>query len=117
MGDLVIKKAYLLARQDTAYALLAKRIHTIYFLATPDPGSVSAKVLRKKKVVFNCQNKIEWRKYLPHICCVLVSNEAGKTGETRIALSRRFGSCLLSDGRYNEAETPFVGVMETRKGC
>ena len=46
MGGLVIKKAYLLARQDTSYELLAKRIHTVYFLATPHRGSASAKVLK-----------------------------------------------------------------------
>jgi WD40 repeat protein len=45
MGGLVIKKAYLLARQDTAYEVLARRIHTMYFLATPHRGSSSAKLL------------------------------------------------------------------------
>jgi len=45
MGGLVIKKAYMLARQDPAYETLAKRFHTIYFLATPHRGSDSAKLL------------------------------------------------------------------------
>lgn len=45
MGGLVIKKAYMLARQDAAYETLTKRFHTIYFLATPHRGSDSAKVL------------------------------------------------------------------------
>ncbi|KAI9682126.1 MAG: hypothetical protein M1817_000180 [Caeruleum heppii] len=45
MGGLVIKKAYLQARQDATYDLLTKRIHSIYFLATPHRGSDSAKVL------------------------------------------------------------------------
>ncbi len=45
MGGLVIKKAYMLARQDPAYETLAKRFHTIYFLATPHRGSNSAKLL------------------------------------------------------------------------
>jgi hypothetical protein len=45
MGGLVIKKAYMLARQDAAYETLAKRFHTIYFLATPHRGSDSAKLL------------------------------------------------------------------------
>ena len=61
------------------------------------------------------QNRTYWRIYLPHVRCALMSNEAGKDGETRIALSRRFGRCLLSDGRYNEAETPFIEVMERHK--
>ncbi len=61
------------------------------------------------------QNRTEWRTYLPHVRCALMSDEAGKDGETRIALSQRFGQCLLSDGRYNEAEVPFVEVMERHK--
>ena len=46
------------------------------------------------------QNRTKWRTYLPHVYCALMSEEAGKDGETRIALSQRFGECLLSDGRY-----------------
>ena len=46
MGGLVIKKAYMLARQDAACETLAKRFHTIYFLATPHRGSDSAKLLK-----------------------------------------------------------------------
>ena len=45
MGGLVIKKAYMLARQDTAYETLTERFHTMYFLATPHRGSDSAKLL------------------------------------------------------------------------
>lgn len=45
MGGLVIKKAYMLARQDVAYEVLAQRFHTIYFLATPHRGSDLAKLL------------------------------------------------------------------------
>jgi pimeloyl-ACP methyl ester carboxylesterase len=45
MGGLVIKKAYILARQDPAHETLAGRFHTIYFLATPHRGSDSAKLL------------------------------------------------------------------------
>lgn len=45
MGGLVIKKAYMLARQRAAYKTLTERFHTIYFLATPHRGSDSAKLL------------------------------------------------------------------------
>ncbi|KAA8647158.1 hypothetical protein EYZ11_003853 [Aspergillus tanneri] len=45
MGGLVVKKAYLLARQDAFYDTLVKRIHTMYFFATPHRGSDSAKLL------------------------------------------------------------------------
>ncbi len=45
MGGLVIKKAYMLGRQDASYETLVTRFHTIYFLATPHRGSDSAKLL------------------------------------------------------------------------
>ncbi|KAK4140598.1 protein SERAC1 [Dichotomopilus funicola] len=45
MGGLVIKKAYILARQNALYRPIAKRFHTIYFLATPHRGSDSAQLL------------------------------------------------------------------------
>jgi tetratricopeptide (TPR) repeat protein len=60
-------------------------------------------------------NRNKWRTYLPHVYCVIMSAEAGKDGETWDALLWRFGRCLRSDGRYNEAEAPFVQVMERRK--
>ncbi|RYP26391.1 hypothetical protein DL767_008053 [Monosporascus sp. MG133] len=46
MGGLVIKKAYLLAKQDPAYKALAGRFAAIYFLATPHRGADSAKTLK-----------------------------------------------------------------------
>ncbi|KAI9778642.1 MAG: hypothetical protein M1816_004005 [Peltula sp. TS41687] len=45
MGGLVIKKAYMLARQGATYETLAKRFHTIYFLATPHRGADLAEFL------------------------------------------------------------------------
>ncbi|RYP42779.1 hypothetical protein DL768_010231 [Monosporascus sp. mg162] len=47
MGGLVIKKAYLLAKQDPAHKVLAGRFATIYFLATPHRGADLAKTLKK----------------------------------------------------------------------
>lgn len=46
MGGLVIKKAYILARQDTTYERLSDRIYSMYFLATPHKGSDSARLLK-----------------------------------------------------------------------
>ncbi|KAN0117100.1 hypothetical protein V8E51_003077 [Hyaloscypha variabilis] len=61
------------------------------------------------------QNRTEWRTYLPHVCCALMSEEAGKDGEARIALSRRFGQRLFTDRRYNEAEPLFIEEIKRRK--
>ncbi|PQE33503.1 hypothetical protein CJF32_00003387 [Rutstroemia sp. NJR-2017a WRK4] len=61
------------------------------------------------------KNRATWRMYLPHVCYALISDKANKDGEARLALSYRFGVCLLSDGRYNEAEASLVGVTERCK--
>ena len=47
MGGLVIKKAYILARQFTEYNTLAERVRTIFFLATPHRGADLASLLTK----------------------------------------------------------------------
>lgn len=45
MGGLVIKKAYLLAKQDPSYYGIGMRFHSIFFLATPHRGADSAQML------------------------------------------------------------------------
>ncbi|KAF7156482.1 hypothetical protein CNMCM5623_010152 [Aspergillus felis] len=45
MGGLVIKKAFLLAKQHATDRYLVKRIRAMYFLATPHRGSDSARLL------------------------------------------------------------------------
>jgi pimeloyl-ACP methyl ester carboxylesterase len=45
MGGLVIKKAYMIAREDPLYNALGERFHTMIFLGTPHRGSGLAKVL------------------------------------------------------------------------
>lgn len=42
---LIYWKAYILAREDPALRSLVRRIHTLYFLATPHRGSDLAKIL------------------------------------------------------------------------
>ncbi|CAF3506030.1 unnamed protein product [Fusarium graminearum] len=46
MGGLVMKKAYILAKQDTGHEALAGRFAAFYFLATPHRGANSAKMLK-----------------------------------------------------------------------
>ncbi|KAL5352746.1 hypothetical protein ACLOAV_002694 [Pseudogymnoascus australis] len=46
MGGLVIKKAYILAKQDAVHKVLAGRFAAFYFLATPHRGADSAKMLK-----------------------------------------------------------------------
>ena len=61
------------------------------------------------------QNRSIWRTYLPHIPIVLISTAIDKDSEIRTELVRRFGLCLYSDGRYNEAEVQFVEVLKIRR--
>lgn len=46
MGGLVMKKAYILAKQDAVHKALAGRFAAFYFLATPHRGADSAKMLK-----------------------------------------------------------------------
>ncbi|KAF9765616.1 hypothetical protein IL306_002083 [Fusarium sp. DS 682] len=46
MGGLVIKKAYILAKQDAEHKALAGRFTAFYFLATPHRGANSATILK-----------------------------------------------------------------------
>ncbi|KAG9232660.1 hypothetical protein BJ875DRAFT_514103 [Amylocarpus encephaloides] len=61
------------------------------------------------------QNRSIWKKYLTHTKYALDSDIIDKHGEYRIDLARKFGMCLYSDGRWNEAENLDMLVMETRK--
>ena len=47
MGGLVIKRAYIIAKQKKEFQSLAERIKTIIFLATPHRGSDLAPLLEK----------------------------------------------------------------------
>ncbi|KAF5017592.1 hypothetical protein F66182_10456 [Fusarium sp. NRRL 66182] len=46
MGGLILKKAYILAKQDAVFKALAERFVAFYFLATPHRGANSAKMLK-----------------------------------------------------------------------
>lgn len=47
MGGLVIKRAFILSKQDETYHSIANRVHSIIFLATPRRGSDLAKPFSK----------------------------------------------------------------------
>ncbi|KAK3291007.1 uncharacterized protein B0H64DRAFT_411125 [Chaetomium fimeti] len=51
MGGCVAKKAYILARQDPAAADIARRVHSMFFLATPHRGSDMAAILESMLAV------------------------------------------------------------------
>jgi hypothetical protein len=61
------------------------------------------------------KNRSLWRTYLPHARYALLSNLVDKNGKIRMNLTWRFGMCLYSDGRYNEAKVSFIEVAERQK--
>ncbi|KAL4741624.1 hypothetical protein BDV11DRAFT_203350 [Aspergillus similis] len=60
-------------------------------------------------------NRQLWREYLPHALFLLSGSEIRKQQEQYIDCMKNVGSCLYSDGRYNEAEELEVQVMATQK--
>ena len=61
------------------------------------------------------ENRTVWRAYLPHASYALLSTDMEQNREDRIELLHKVGMCLLSDGRFNEAESHLVEVMEIRE--
>lgn len=51
MGGCVVKKAYILARQDITCKALAERVHSMFFLGTPHRGSDLAGILQSMLMV------------------------------------------------------------------
>ncbi|KAL2809361.1 hypothetical protein BJX63DRAFT_423883 [Aspergillus granulosus] len=60
-------------------------------------------------------NRKLWREYLPHALFLLREIEFKEQQEQYIDYIQNVGTCLDSDGRYNEAGELLVQVMETRK--
>jgi len=58
-------------------------------------------------------NRGVWRSYLPHVRYIVASDVFYEDGEKRLSLMLRYGMCLYSDGRWNEAEESFAHVLET----
>lgn len=55
-----------------------------------------------------------WRAYLPHALYVVRSGLGDEVAE-QLSLLEKLGFCLLSEGRYKDAEMSFVHVTEARK--
>lgn len=62
----------------------------------------------------NFENRLLWRELLPHAQFILQSTASLGKVDCREKLCGRVGECLLSDGRYFEAETLVREVFETR---
>jgi tetratricopeptide (TPR) repeat protein len=81
-------------------------------------GGWTARALARLEEVFSDhdhKNRSVWRGYLPHARYVLASNLVDDGAVKKTVLRWKFGMCLYSDGRYDEAEESFSQVMEMRK--
>lgn len=56
-----------------------------------------------------------WRSYLPHALSLLEEDEFKGQREQYIDLLENIGDCLVSDGRYNEAEALFCDARDIRQ--
>ena len=61
------------------------------------------------------QNRSSWRRLLTHAHFVLESNITDQYKKTRIYLAAKCAGCLHSDGRWKEAETLQIQVIEANK--
>ena len=117
--------SFIKKRPDKRPDNLAFDIHRLVHLATRNwlrkqqqINQWTGKAITRLEEVFpnhEHQNRNVWRIYLPHIRYALVSNVIEKDRPNRIDLVWRFGSCLYSDGRYDEAEVQFIEVLEFEK--
>ena len=77
-----------------------------------------AKAIARLEEVFpndSHANRSIWRAYLPHAQYILGSALQVEDTSQGLGLCEKFGLCLLSDGRYNEAKKPLLQVMEGRE--
>ena len=63
------------------------------------------------------KNRSLWRMYLAHARYVLESDQVSNDVGRWLRLMRRYGTCLDSDGRWNEAELAFHRVLEAEKSA
>ncbi|XTI94184.1 hypothetical protein V2W45_1473413 [Cenococcum geophilum] len=113
----------------SAYSFITKRpdnqsldIHRLVHLATRNwlraqnlLSEWIAKAIAQLADVFpndNHKNRILWRTYLPHAQYVYAPGLFQENFKGSLLLFQKFGLCLLSDGRWDEAEQPFMQVME-----
>ena len=114
----------------SAYSFITKRpadrcfdLHRLVHLATRNwlreqklLSEWTARTIARLAEIFpddDHKNRSLWRSYLPHVYYVQASNVFQDSIEESIPWIERFGLCLLSDGRWKEAEMALMQVMET----
>jgi hypothetical protein len=81
----------------------------------------ATRTVRRLKEVFpndendRHQHRALWRKYLPHARYTSLSDEIDKISDDYTNLAWKFGLCLDSDGRYNEAGIVLLEIMKRNR--
>jgi tetratricopeptide (TPR) repeat protein len=114
-----------------AYCFISKRptdlaldLHRLVHLATRNwlrkeklLAQSTEKAIERLEEVFpdDHKNRNLWRSYLPHAHYALKSDLVARDAKHRVDLLWKYGNCVYEEGRWNEAESAFEQVMETRK--
>lgn len=115
MGGVVIKKAFLLAKQDPQYHLLAGRFHSMFFLATPHRGADSAQLLRKMiKLSFVPSSKAYVGDLIPNSAAVQIINDEFRHAYQGVHLWSFFETLPTSLGLVVEKDSAVIGLPGER---
>ncbi|ERF75026.1 hypothetical protein EPUS_08840 [Endocarpon pusillum Z07020] len=115
MGGVVIKKAFLLAKQDPQYQLLASRFHSMFFLATPHRGADSAQLLSTLiKLSFAHSGKAYVADLMPSSGAVQIINDEFRHAYQGVHLWSFFETLSTSLGLIVEKESAIIGLPGER---
>ena len=115
MGGVVIKKAFLLAKQDPQYRALASRFHTMFFLATPHRGADSAQLLRNMiKISFVHSDKAYVADLMPNSGAIQIINDEFRHVYQGVHLWSFFETLHTSLGLIVEKDSAIIGLPGER---
>ena len=115
MGGVVIKKAFILAKQDPQYRSLAGRFHTMFFLATPHRGADSAQLLRNMiKLSFIHSEKAYVADLIPNSGAIQIINDEFRHAYQGFNLWSFFETLFTSLGLIVEKDSAIIGLPGER---
>ncbi|KAL8791009.1 MAG: hypothetical protein Q9195_006083 [Heterodermia aff. obscurata] len=115
MGGVVIKKAFLLAKQDPQYHSLARRFHSMFFLATPHRGADSAQLLRNMiKLSVLHSEKAYVADLIPNSGAIQVINDEFRHAYQGVHLWSFFETLFTSLGLIVEKDSAIIGLPGER---
>ena len=115
MGGVVIKKAFLLAKQDPQYHSLARRFHSMFFLATPHRGADSAQLLRNLiKLSIVHSEKAYVADLIPNSGAIQVINDEFRHVYQGVHLWSFFETLFTSLGLIVEKDSAIIGLPGER---